>query len=87
MRKLLIALAAAGGIGMFNMPASVAAPASGGAILGLIQNEPLVEQARLYCVNRYTGRFLYWGRCGGYRYHPRYYRRYHRHYYRHYYRY
>ena len=55
----------------------------------------MLENVRLFCVNRYTGRFLYWGRCGGYHhyyrrhyYHP-YYRhywrpRYHRHY-RHYY--
>ena len=87
MRKLLIALAAAGGLGLFSLSESVAAPAAGGAIQSLIHNEPLVEQARLYCANRYTGRFLYWGRCGGYRYYPRYRRHYHRHYYRHYYRY
>ncbi|HUO53823.1 MAG TPA: hypothetical protein VMU18_03710, partial [Rhodoblastus sp.] len=42
----------------------------------------LVEKTRLYCYNRYTGRFLHWGPCGGYRhyyYRPHYY--YHPHYY------
>ena len=65
MRKVLIALAAVAGIGLFSMPSSFGAPASGGAILNLAQTESPFEQARLYCVNRYTGRFLYWGRCGG----------------------
>jgi hypothetical protein len=32
-----------------------------------------IEKTRLYCYNRYTGQFLHWGPCGGYR--PRYYRR------------
>jgi len=45
-----------------------------------------IEKTRLYCYNRYTGQFLHWGPCGGYRryyYHPRhyYYRPYRRHYY------
>lgn len=28
---------------------------------------PLVQKARIFCYNTYTGRFLHWGRCG-YRY-------------------
>ena len=26
-----------------------------------------IEKTRLYCFNRYTGQFLHWGPCGGYR--------------------
>ncbi|MCW2285534.1 hypothetical protein M2323_003491 [Rhodoblastus acidophilus] len=46
----------------------------------------LIEQARVYCYNRYTGRFLHWGPC--YRrhyYRPRYYYRPYYRPYRHYY--
>ena len=57
------------------------------------------QDVRLYCYNRYSGQFLHWGSCGGYRrhyvyrphyyYRPRYYRPryvYHRpRYHRHYY--
>jgi hypothetical protein len=78
MRKIFLALLAAGGIAAFSPSGASAMPISGPMVSGT----PDVEQARLYCMNRYTGRFLYWGRCGGY--HRRYYRRhyYHRRYWR-----
>ena len=72
MRKILIALAAAGGIGIIGTSNSLAVPVNGGAILGAVEATSPVQDARLYCFNRYTGRFLYWGRCRTY--HRRYYR-------------
>jgi hypothetical protein len=67
MRKILIALAAAGGIGIFGTSVSTALPVNGGAILGAVEATSPIQDARLYCYNRYTGRFLHWGACGRYR--------------------
>ncbi|MCW2273462.1 hypothetical protein GJ654_05535 [Rhodoblastus acidophilus] len=64
-----------------------AAPVAG-SILGKQTLAPdLTEKARVYCYNRYTGRFLHWGPCHRrhYRPHHYYYRPYYRPY-RHYYR-
>jgi hypothetical protein len=56
---------------------SFAAPLNGAAIPRMAPSAPAVEEARLFCYNRYSGRFLHWGPCGGgygYGYHrPRYY--------------
>jgi hypothetical protein len=84
MRKYLFLLLVAGGISFFGVSGASAAPANGGVIAGMVQSTPLIENVRLYCMNRYTGRFLYWGRCGGY--HHYYRRHYYHHYYSHYWR-
>ncbi|ACL57452.1 hypothetical protein [Methylobacterium nodulans] len=39
------------------------APVQGAAILGSLQENPLVQDARVFCYNRRTGRFLHWGYC------------------------
>ncbi len=52
-----------------------AIPGNGAAISDGVESSTTVEQARVYCYNRYSGRFLHWGSCGGgyggYRPHPR----------------
>ena len=62
MRKIILALLAAGGIGLFTLPYASAAPANGAAINNAVQPSP-VEQVRLYCRSNITGEFLYWGPC------------------------
>jgi len=63
-----------------------AAPVAASILAKQTAAPDLTEPARVYCYNRYTGRFLHWGPC--YRrhyYRPRYYYRPHRHWRRHYY--
>ena len=63
----------------FGTSMATAAPISGAALLSTVESNPLVQDVRIYCMNRYSGRFLHWGPCGGYRVRyysrPRYYRR------------
>jgi hypothetical protein len=82
MRKFFLMLLIAGGILSIEGSPASAAPANGSAIASALKSNSLIQDVRLYCYNRYTGRFLHWGPCGGYRhyYHP-----YYRHYYHHYY--
>jgi len=95
MRKIIVMVLAAGGLFICNPMGASAAPASGGVISETIKENPLVQEARVFCYNRYTGRFLHWGSCGGrrvyrhyYYYHPYYHRHYyHRYYYHRYHRY
>lgn len=63
MRKIPIALAVAGAMGIFTTSAGVAAPVIGAAIMGSVEATSPVQDARLFCYNRYTGRFLHWGSC------------------------
>jgi len=67
-----------------------AAPLAASSLAGQTAAPDLTEKTRLYCYNRYTGRFLHWGPC--YRrhhyyhsphhyYRPHYRRHWHRHYY------
>lgn len=75
MRRFLTVIAAAAALGGVMTGGASAAPAAGGgAGLGSQLNEnPLLQDVRVYCYNRYTGRFLHWGYCGSRR--PVYYRR------------
>lgn len=63
MRTFLIALAAVGGITAATST-STGAPANGGGLGPAVHADPLVQDARVFCYNRYTGRFLHWGYCG-----------------------
>jgi hypothetical protein len=72
MRKTLLTLSFAAGLSLFAPIDAPAAPANGSAIPAAVATNPLVQQARVFCYNRYSGRFLHWGSCG---------RRYVRHYY------
>jgi hypothetical protein len=85
MRKFLIALLAAATIGGLGMVRATAAPVNGAAMHDALKTDSMVQDARVYCYNRYSGRFLHWGPCGGY-WHPHYYHRYYYHRY-HYHRY
>jgi hypothetical protein len=73
MRKTLLTLAFAGALSLLAPINAPAAPANGAAIPAAVAENPLVQQARVFCYNRYTGRFVHWGYCGR------------RHYVRHYY--
>jgi hypothetical protein len=77
MRKLFLALIAAGGIATFNAPAAMAMPTVGDVFSGATDKP--IEDVRLYCYDRYSGRFLHWGPC----YRDRWRYGYHRHYYYH----
>lgn len=66
--SVILGFAISEGNAMPAAPSAVSAPA------------PIVEQARLYCYNRYSGRFLHWGPCGGGYYRPYYRRNYYRRY-------
>jgi hypothetical protein len=69
--------------GMTSGPAQ-AAPIAASSLASQAAAPSLTEKARVYCFNRYTGQFLHWGPCGGYRRH--YYYRPHYYYRRHFYR-
>jgi hypothetical protein len=74
-----------GAIAVLSNGSAQAAPIAASSLGAQVAAPSLTEKTRLYCYNRYTGRFLHWGPCGGYRryyYRPRYY--YRRHYYRRY---
>jgi hypothetical protein len=73
--KILAPLFAVVGFGVLS-PASeaLAAPANGAPILDVLKTTSMTQEARVFCYNRYTGRFLHWGACNrsfGYYSHPR----------------
>jgi len=70
MRKTFIALAAVACMGAFGPAGVSAAPIDSGAILHSLETTSPIQKARVFCYNRYSGRFLHWGSCG-----RRYYRR------------
>ncbi len=75
MKKALLALVALATIYAMGIEGAMAGMTAGASASGFQGLDSGLHKARLYCANRYTGRFLYWGRCG------------HRHiYYHHYYR-
>ena len=83
-RFLLLALMFLGAPALMNQAAK-AAPVAAASLAHQTAAPDLTEKARLYCYNRYSGRFLHWGACGYRRhyYYHRYYWRphyYHRHY-------
>lgn len=88
MRKILIAICAVLGLAALTpAPEASAAPVSGAAaIVDSLNAGSMIQEARVYCYNRYTGRFLHWGSCWRPR-HYYYYRPYHRHHFRRHYHY
>jgi hypothetical protein len=63
-RKLLVTVAAAAGISLSFSSTLTAAPASPGGILELLKSDSLVQDVRIGCFNRRTGRLIHWGYCG-----------------------
>ncbi len=65
MRQRIIAAIGAAFIGLSSASETLALPIGDDPLV--IASEPsqsLVQDARVYCYNRYTGRFLHWGSCG-----------------------
>ena len=61
-------IAACAGIGVLISSASLGAPVMGGAEIARAgAPNPLVHESRVFCYNRYSGRFLHWGSCRRYR--------------------
>ena len=60
MRAILIALLATG---MLGTSSAFAVPVNGAAINGAAEVISPVQNARVFCYNRYTGRFKHWGSC------------------------
>ena len=83
MRKLFLVLVAVATVYAMGIEGAMAGMAGGAAASGFQGIGTSIHKVRLYCANRYTGRFLYWGRCR-----PRriYYHHYYHHRYRHHYR-
>jgi hypothetical protein len=75
MRKIFMALLFAAGLSIVTPVTASATPTMGASVGNAFKSGSLVQEARVYCYNRYTGRFLHWGSCGGYRRHYHYYRR------------
>ena len=64
MRKLILILLTVSAVGWFDPPDVSAAPiAAYTSVDAAAKDLQPVEQARLFCYNRYNGRFLHWGSC------------------------
>ena len=65
MRKFLSLIAAVGLMSVSTVSNTMAMPMDPGSILSSARDMAPTQEARLFCYNRYTGRFLHWGSCGG----------------------
>ncbi|MBE7201349.1 MAG: hypothetical protein INR70_26595 [Parafilimonas terrae] len=65
MLKPFVTAAAAVGLLVSSSIVSVGAPVGMAPLSDLNQSASPIEKTRLFCYNRYTGRFLHWGSCGG----------------------
>lgn len=65
--KALSLMIVGGGLVLSAHTTAQAAPLSADTLAGALEENPLVQDARLVCVNRRTGRILYYGPCRGYR--------------------
>jgi hypothetical protein len=63
MRKILMLLLVVGGLGAFGGGRAHAVPMSASPIELAREAASLIQEARVYCYNRRTGRFLHWGHC------------------------
>jgi hypothetical protein len=63
MRKIIILAATVAGLGILGTSQSMGAPASGGTILDALKGMSPIQDARVFCYNRRSGRFLHWGHC------------------------
>ena len=65
MRNGCLALLIAAGVGLVGTSGASALPVGVAGLDSDFAKHSLVTQARVYCMNRYTGQFLHWGPCGG----------------------
>jgi hypothetical protein len=67
MRAIVIAMLAAGAIGLVGLSGATAAPVNSAAIANSAATLSSVVKARVYCYRHYTRtsrrRFLHWGHC------------------------
>jgi hypothetical protein len=63
----LLGFAALASIAAWATGPAQSAPVSASSLAAQVAAAPPMEKTRLYCFNRYTGQFLHWGPCGGYR--------------------
>ena len=63
MRKIIIFATVVAGLGVLSTSQSIGAPASGGAILDALKSTSPIQDVRVFCYNRRSGRFLHWGHC------------------------
>lgn len=63
MRKIFLAFVAIATVYSIGIEGAVAGVMRGDAASSFSGMGTAIQQARLFCANRYTGRFLYWGRC------------------------
>lgn len=63
MRKYLFLIFTAGALCAFTPVGAPAAPIGGRAIRDALELDSPIQQARVFCYNRRTGRFLHWGYC------------------------
>jgi hypothetical protein len=61
--KAIVTIVTAASIYFSVTSISSGAPVSGAGIIGAREANSLVQDARVFCFNRRTGRFLHWGSC------------------------
>lgn len=64
-------IAAIAGVVLCSPSSAWSAPVQGAAILESLRENPLIQDVRVFCYNRRTGRFLHWGSCQRRAYRPR----------------
>ena len=72
MRRYLVSLACVASLCAVAATPGQAGPMTGAGLPSMRDATSLIENARVFCYNRYNGAFLHWGGCvpQGY-YHPR----------------
>ena len=65
MRKEIMALLVAAGVGLAGVSSAAAMPAGAAGLDKAFAEHSPIEKARVYCYNTETGQFLHWGPCGG----------------------
>lgn len=68
-------IVAGAAVGAVMASAASAAPVSPLGASNPLAENPLLQDVRIFCYNRYTGRFLHWGPCYRRRVYRRYYYR------------
>ena len=63
MRIRIVSALVALGLGLSGSFDAMAMPTIENPLVGATDSSPLIQDARVYCYNRYTGRFLHWGSC------------------------
>jgi hypothetical protein len=83
MRKLLILFLAAAGFWSLGAIGAIGAPVIGAGVPRQSPADNLIQDARLYCYDTHTGRFIHWGACGHGGHHVRHWRHHHHWHWRH----